>query len=201
MDKKSPEIIELRHRIELSIHRKLKTPSDFEFLVQKVWEEMHETISTSTLKRLWGYVEGASKTRNSTLNLLSRFIGYDDWDDFLNELDCENDIPSEKILTQHIETQHLKEGDTIEVAWLPNRHCLFRYIGNRTFIVEKSSNSKLKVGNTFMCSLFVYEEPLYIENLIQEGHPPIAFVLGNKTGLTLLKLIKGAEENPSDLEH
>lgn len=200
MDKKSPEIIELRHRIELTINRKIKTPSDFDYLVQKVWETMHETISISTLKRLWGYVEGGSKPRNSTLNLLSRFIGYEDWDDFLKALDNENDIPSEKILTEHIETQHLKTGDTIEVAWLPNRHCLFRYLGNRTFIVEKSSNSKLKAGNTFMCSLFVYEEPLYIENLIQEGHPPIAYVVGKKNGLTLLRLIKDIENTPSQQE-
>lgn len=161
---------------------------------------MHETISISTLKRLWGYVDGASKTRNSTLNLLSRFIGYQDWDDFLLSLENENDIPSEKILTQHIETQHLKEGDMIEVAWQPNRHCHFRYLGNRTFFVEKSSNSKLKVGNTFMCSLFVYEEPLYMENLTQEGHPPIAFVVGNKSGLTLLKLTKSTEDESSNQE-
>ena len=176
MDKKSPEITELRHRIELSINRKVKTPTDFDYLSGAVWEQLHETISTSTLKRLWGYVDGASRTRNSTLNLLSRFIGYGDWDDFLKELDNENDVQSEMILTQHIESQHLKEGDMIEVGWQPNRHCLFRYMGNRTFVVEKASNSKLRVGNTFMCSLFVFGEPLYIENLIQEGHPPIAFV-------------------------
>ena len=200
MDKKSPEVVELRHRIELAIHRKLKTPSDFDYLTRKVWEEMHETISISTLKRLWGYVDGASKTRNSTLNLLSRYIGYQDWDDFLLSLENENDIPSEKILTPHIETRHLKEGDMIEVAWQPNRHCHFRYLGNRTFFVEKSSNSKLKVGNTFMCSLFVYEEPLYMENLTQEGHPPIAFVVGNKSGLTLLKLTKSTEDESSNQE-
>lgn len=199
MDKKSPEITELRHRIELSINRKVKTPTDFDYLSGAVWEQLHETISTSTLKRLWGYVDGASRTRNSTLNLLSRFIGYGDWDDFLKELDNENDVQSEMILTQHIESQHLKEGDMIEVGWLPNRHCLFRYMGNRTFVVEKASNSKLRVGNTFMCSLFVFGEPLYIENLIQEGHPPIAFVVGNKNGLTLLELIKSGSTSHEDM--
>lgn len=199
MDKKSPEITELRHRIELSINRKVKTPTDFDYLSGAVWEQLHETISTSTLKRLWGYVDGASRTRNSTLNLLSRFIGYGDWDDFLKELDNENDVQSEMILTQHIESQHLKEGDMIEVGWQPNRHCLFRYMGNRTFVVEKASNSKLRVGNTFMCSLFVFGEPLYIENLIQEGHPPIAFVVGNKNGLTLLELVKSGPTSHEDM--
>ena len=51
-----------------------------------------------------------------------------------------------------------------------------------------------------MCSLFVYEEPLYMENLTQEGHPPIAFVVGNKSGLTLLKLTKSTEDESSNQE-
>lgn len=72
----------------------------------------------------------------------------------------------------------------------PNRHCMFRYLGNRTFIVEESSNSKLKTGDTFACSLFVLGDPLYIDNLIQNGRPPIAFVVGNKSGLTLLEHIQ-----------
>lgn len=189
MNKKSPEITELRHRIELSINRKVKTPADFDFLAGVVWERLHETISPTTLKRLWGYIDGADTTRNSTLNLLSQFLGYQDWDAFLNELENNNEIQSASIISRHILTQDLQPNDIIEVGWQPNRHCIFRYLGNRTFIVEESSNSKLKVGNTFACSLFVLGEPLYIDNLIQNGRPPIAFVVGNKSGLTLLEHI------------
>lgn len=190
MNKKSPEITELRHRIELSINRKVKTPADFDFLAGVVWERLHETISPTTLKRLWGYIDGADTIRNSTLNLLSQFLGYQDWDAFLNELENNNEIQSAIIISRHILTQDLQPNDIIEVGWQPNRHCIFRYLGNRTFIVEESSNSKLKVGNTFACSLFVLGEPLYIDNLIQNGRPPVAFVVGNKSGLTLLELIQ-----------
>lgn len=190
MNKKSPEITELRHRIELSINRKVKTPADFDFLAGVVWERLHETISPTTLKRLWGYIDGADTTRNSTLNLLSQFLGYQDWDAFLNELENNNEIQSASIISRHILTQDLQPNDIIEVGWQPNRHCIFRYLGNRTFIVEESSNSKLKTGDTFACSLFVLGEPLYIDNLIQNGRPPVAFVVGNKSGLTLLELIQ-----------
>lgn len=190
MNKKSPEITELRHRIELSINRKVKTPADFDFLAGVVWERLHETISPTTLKRLWGYIDGADTIRNSTLNLLSQFLGYQDWDAFLNELENNNEIQSAIIISRHILTQDLQPNDIIEVGWQPNRHCIFRYLGNRTFIVEESSNSKLKEGNTFACSLFVLGEPLYIDNLIQNGRPPVAFVVGNKSGLTLLELIQ-----------
>lgn len=72
----------------------------------------------------------------------------------------------------------------------PNKPYMFHYLGNRTFIVEESSNSKLKTGDTFACSLLVLGEPLYIDNLIQNGRPPVAFVVGNKSGLTLLEHIQ-----------
>lgn len=199
MNKRSPEIIELRHRIELSISRKVKTPADFDFLAGVVWERLHETISPTTLKRLWGYIDGADTTRNSTLNLLSKFIGYKDWDGFLKELENNDEIQSATILSRHILTQDLQPADMIEVGWQPNRYCLFRYLGNSVFKVEKSSNSKLKVGDTFMCNLFIMGEPLYMDNLIQEGKPPVAFVVGNKTGLTLLELVKSGSTSHEDV--
>ncbi len=52
MEINSPEIYELRLRIEASIKRKIQTPADFDFLRGIIWERTHEQISTSTLKRL-----------------------------------------------------------------------------------------------------------------------------------------------------
>ena len=59
MQKTCPEISELKQQIEESVGRKMKTSNDFTFLSGAIWERVHENISTSTLKRLWGYVDGA----------------------------------------------------------------------------------------------------------------------------------------------
>ena len=56
--------------------------------------------------------------------------------------------------------------------------------------MEKAENSKLKEGNTFIASLFILGEPLYLNDLVQGKNPPIAFVIGNKDGLTELELLK-----------
>ena len=77
MQKTSPEITELKKRIETSVKRKMKTPTDFIFLSGAVFERTRETMSPTTLKRLWGYIEGADQTRNSTLEILARFLGFD----------------------------------------------------------------------------------------------------------------------------
>ena len=91
MNKYSPEIISLRQDIEKEVRRQIKTPYDFEFLSGVIWERLHESISPTTLKRLWGYIDGADTTRRSTLCLLSKFLGHNDWETYLNHLKmCEN---------------------------------------------------------------------------------------------------------------
>ena len=86
MNKRSPEIASLRLDIEKNVQRKIRTPYDFEYLTGVVWERLHENISPTTLKRLWGYIEGADTTRRTTLCLLAKFLGYADWEEYLQVL-------------------------------------------------------------------------------------------------------------------
>ena len=181
MKKTSPEIHELKKQMELQLKRKMKTPSDFIFLSGVIWERTHENISPTTLKRLWGYIDGADTTRSSTLDILSRALGYQDWDDFLAKIDGLSG--SDIVQSPHLSIDELKADDRVYVSWKPDRRCTFRYLGGSQFIVEKAENSKLKVGNTFNASLFILGEPLFLSNLVQGDNPPVPFVVGNRDGL------------------
>lgn len=187
MKKTSPEIHELKKQVEKRLNRKMKTPSDFIFLSGVIWERTHETMSPTTLKRLWGYIDGADETRSSTLDILSRTLGFSDWDDFLKHLDTGGN--SSPVQSLHFYARDLAPGDRIFVSWKPDRRCTFRYLGDSQFIVEKAENSKLKEGNTFSASLFILGEPLYLSELVQGNNPPVAFVIGNKDGLCELERI------------
>jgi hypothetical protein len=185
-----PEIYELRLRIEASIKRKIETPADFDFLRGIIWERTHEQISTSTLKRLWGYVDGVDNARNSTLNVLSKALGYENWDAFILKLKSENVDNSDLVMSESMSSSDLKIGDRLMIAWQPNRVCRLKYLGDNQFEVMESQNSKLKVGDTFRCGLFILGEPVYINNLRQNngtGEPKL-FVIGNKSGLTKLRV-------------
>lgn len=191
MNINSPEILELRHRIENSVNRKIQTPADFDFLRGIIWDRTHEQISASTLKRIWGYIDGVDETRNSTLNILARSLGYENWDNFIEKLKQEEHNNSDFILSHAIESKNLDLGDTVKIAWQPNRVCLLKYIGNDTFRIEDAINSKLKIGDTFRCSLFILGEPVYINELRQNNgtSEPKLFVIGNKSGLTTLCIV------------
>ena len=82
MDIIDKDIDGLRKSIEAQVDREMRTPKDFDFLSEKIFEKVHQTVSPTTLKRMWGYLSETATPRLSTLNILSQFIGYDNWDAF-----------------------------------------------------------------------------------------------------------------------
>ena len=71
--------------IETMLGRTMRSPKEFDWLAQKIFEVLHESLSVSTLKRLWGYIPSSSAPSLSTLNLLSRFVQYKDFEDFCQQ--------------------------------------------------------------------------------------------------------------------
>lgn len=190
MNKNAPEILQLRLDIENNVARKIRTPYDFEFLTGAIWERLHENISPTTLKRLWGYIEGADTTRRTTLCLLSRFLGYADWEAYLQALKERTDTQSETFCGEGVRTEDLTMGDEIEVAWLPNRVVVFRYRGNMQFEVVESVNAKIQTGDRCSCSFFLLGQPLYIDHLQKGDSTPVSYVAGQRSGLTKVQLRK-----------
>ena len=78
-------LVRLRDVIEETVDRKMKTPKDFDFLAERIFEKIHETVSPTTLKRIWGYLSEPSTPRLSTLDLLAQFVDYKDWEAFCHQ--------------------------------------------------------------------------------------------------------------------
>lgn len=195
MDKNAPQIMILRNAVEQNVKRKMKTPSDFLFLSGVIWERTHETISPTTLKRLWGYIDGADSTRRSTLNLLSRFIGYEDWDAYLAAIDEQAISESDIFQGDGLRAEDLKPGDHVEVTWMPNRRCVFLCLGGQRFAVVENENSKLSVGDTFEAAFFIIGQPMYLDNLVRGDQPPTSYVAGSKSGLVSVKVLSNNSNN------
>ena len=189
MNKFAPEIIQLRQDVETRFGHRLSTPADFELLIADIWQSLHETIALSTLERLWGYVDGANNTRQSTLNILSRFVGCHDWNDYLEQLRTVERGSSHSFIAEGVHTRDLIPGQQIEVTWLPNRRCVFRYLGDMRFEVVESHHSKLHTGDTFLTTFFLKGQPLYIDHLVLTGTSPVSYVAGHNGGLQSISII------------
>ena len=89
-------IARLREMIEGAVERKMKTPKDFDFLSECIFEQFHEKISPTTLKRFWGYLPESGSPRTSTLDILSNFVGYANWKDFCKKKPIEKEEKTQK---------------------------------------------------------------------------------------------------------
>lgn len=161
------------------------TSIDFERLHDRMMERLKEAVGVSTLKRLWGYIDGYATVRESTLDVLCRFAGYPDWHTFVADYcQVESAQTSRRVLSATLMAEQLQVGETLEIGWDPNRRLRLRHEGNGNFAVLEACNSKVKAGDTFHCDRFMLNQPLYIDNLRHGTDEPALFVLGNKGGLT-----------------
>lgn len=175
------DLARLKKEVETLMGRTMKTPRDFDYLSCQILGYMGETISVSTLKRMWGYVKASSKPSLYNLDLLSHMVGYPDWVSFCEqkgELDSSRFFVKSKLMSQALE-----EGEEVKLTWCPGRVVTLSYMGNDIFRVVESVKSKLSEGDTFTCHQFVADEPLYLSNLQHEGMPPCNYVCGQSGGV------------------
>lgn len=170
----------------------IRTPNDFEYLAACIRQRTKQPVSVSTLKRLFGYVPYTAAPRRSTLDILCQYVGYKDFASFEKSESGGGVIESNPLMAKCIRSAELKINQKITVLWNPDRKCTFQYLGNLQFKVTESINSKLCVGDTFACSLFVEGEPLYLENLSMKGLPGLTYVCGSQDGIRIME-----EECPS----
>lgn len=74
---------ELLFAIEAETGLEMRHNKDFITLADLIFKETRENISPTTLKRAWGYISDQNcRTSGMTLDLLSRFLGFDGFYDF-----------------------------------------------------------------------------------------------------------------------
>ena len=179
--------------IQVKYQRGFITPKDFSFLVGEIYSELHEHISVSTLKRLWGYSKYLSSPSTSTLSTLSRLVGFHDWADYVAHRESDTRTSSSEVLSDCIVVSNdLHEGDIVRLTWNPRRICDVEYHGNGEFKVLASQNTSIKVGDWFCCSLIVSGEPLWINNLRSDTRKPVAYVCGKQGGVRF-EILNGDE--------
>lgn len=184
-----PEIAELLLLVEKEYGKALRTTTDFDEFSFYLQKKEFGLISTSTLKRLWGYVNDIHKPRVQTLDLLSRYIGFSFFSVFCDYLKSSSAYNSSFFSAQQIMAKELTPGTELEIGWSPNRYLRLLYKGNTLFEVEEAKQSKLQKGDCFETATFLKGQPLFLPYVLRNGERTSPFIAGRNGGLTLLNCI------------
>ena len=80
----------------------------------------------------------------------------------------------------------MKPGDRMNIIWNPDRNITVRNLGEDLFVIEKSINSKLQVGDRFCCGVFIENEALYLSRLTRGDEVLGAYICGKENGIKYL---------------
>lgn len=167
---------------------KTLSPSDFDFLEHDIKAKLPQSaINAKTLKRFFGYdrTDVTSYIRLYTLDVLSQYVGFENWNVYLEQVRLSEGKGSGDFKGEQIDADDLQIGDTLQIAWQPDRKSTLKYIGNQRFEIIETENSKWQVGDTFFCKHFISGKPLYVDNLTDRNDvlKSAMFVVGERDGI------------------
>lgn len=187
------ELDNLRNDIKetAGLQGKSLSPYDFDMLEQDIREKVAGVvINAKTLKRFFGYdqMDNGSSMRLYTLDVLSQYVGYANWNKYLEHLHLSEGAGSGDFKGKEINAESLQVGDTMQITWLPNRKSTLKYLGNQRFEIIETENSKWQVGDTFICKHFIQGKPLYVNSLTDKDGKlkSVMYMVGEKEGIQIL---------------
>ncbi len=184
-----PEIAELLLQVEKAYAKPLNSSTDFEELSIQLKYKLGMSLSSSTLKRLWGYVNDAHSPRPQTLDVLARYLGHADFKDFCMWLKHTTAYNSSFFSAKRILVEDLNPGMEVEIGWSPNRYLRLRYKGDGLFEVREAKESKLVRGDLFQAVSFLMGQPLFLPYVERGGKRLSPFIAGRNGGLTMLNSV------------
>ena len=175
----------IKAEIERKLGREIRYPLDCEVLAIDIFKQCGEHVSASTLKRFFGFVSN-TEPRLYTLDVLARYIGYKNWDEYLDSLTNKTES-SEFVHIDEISIANLQIGDRYMFCYEPMRKVVFEYLGNLSCKIVEAVNSKLHVGDVIHISTISLEYPLLISSVERNGVPVGSLTVGKVSGITSIQ--------------
>lgn len=175
----------IRQLLESTMKHSLCTAADCEFLTHDIESKTGEHVGVNTIKRMIGLLADERQPRETTLNVLAKYLGFDDWAT-LKEVE-HNSNSAFNAADLDIKASELEAGSKIHFSYLPDREVTLVYRGYSQFVVEQSVNSKLRAGDKLILSHIVDGYPLIVDDVQREGKSLGAFTAGIATGISDVK--------------
>ena len=185
----------IRQKIEARYGKPLRYSKDCEGLANSINKVTLELVSTTTLKRLFGFAKSVEQPRLFTLDVIAAYIGYKDWSSMLANIDQSENIEtsldtklntgdglSNEIHLLHHQISISLATQSINIKKIVN---LCRRLGKLTeifpFIIEMIGIAARQKNIQFLKQVFNLPS-IFDENT--HGHIPIYYV-GQTMGLMM----------------
>lgn len=165
------------------------TPTGYNDLIRQIQQITGNSLSLSSIKRLWGYIPYDGEFSTTTLDILARYNGLRDWESFRKSL-RENPVSDDEsgFHDRNItDTGKYRPGDRIELSWNDGKQCELECVGHMRFRILRAENIKLKTSDTVTLHTLCIGQPVYISDIIRDDIHFTAYVGAKKGGLLSIR--------------
>ena len=159
----------------------LRTSRDCEVLAYDIESALGEHAGVNTMKRLLGFIADERTPRVSTLDVIARYLDYENWDAL--RLADENISNSGFDDADEYLACRFSIGQQVSITYPPNRSLVIEYLGDNQFRVNASENGKLQEGDLLTLTHLVRHYPMIVSDVIRDGQSLGSFTAGKQRGI------------------
>ena len=178
----------LQPKIEERFGEPLLYSQQCEALSQSILDYTGETVSETTLKRIFGFSNRKVNPRKSTLDSIAHYLGYLNWASLNDEYEGAPSI-SDFMEVEEVKSDQLNPGKRILISYLPNRKLVLEFLEGNKFKVISAFKSKLLPGDVLTISQIYKDFELIVSNVEREGKDLGGYVAAKETGITSLEIL------------
>lgn len=178
----------IRQMILEKFNSPLTYPQQCEALAMAIKEATGQTLGTTTLKRMMGFVSGPASPRPSSLDIIAQYLGYPDYSLLAKDLGEDAEI-SDFRAVESIDSADLEPGEQIQITYNPNRVLVLTYIGENKYVVNESHGSKILKGDKLMVAGFYVGFELLVSDVERGGRHLGSYQAAKQGGLTGVEIV------------
>lgn len=178
----------IRQMILDKFNSPLTYPQQCEALAMAIKEATGQTLGTTTLKRMLGFVNGPKSQRPSSLDIIAQYLGYPDYNMLSKDLGEDTEI-SDFRAVESIDSADLCEGEQLQITYDPNRVLVLSYLGDNKYLVNESRGSKLIKGDKLIIAGFYVGFELLITDVERGGEHLGSYQAAKQGGLTSVEIL------------
>ena len=174
----------IRKLIEEKPGNALNSSSACERLALDIESNIGERLGFTTIKRLLGFTSEQAEPRQSTLDILAGYIGFNSYkelEDAINNIG-DSDFDSH---AESVHSSRLPAEAEINLSYSPNRRLKLKHVNDDEFVVMESLNGSLKSGDIVFVDSFTSGLPMIAKDVIRNGERLGRYVAGGKFGINI----------------
>lgn len=183
---------EILNRIRQAAGLDMTSSSDFETLAQAIRDKTGDSLGVNTLKRLFGFKTKRLEPRQSTMDIIARFLGKPNYKSLVRELGNDADT-SMFTPVDGIEVQNLKEGDLVRITYNPDRVFCLKYLGDFHFIVNEVNGSQnIKKGDILTITQILTGHRFVAAHVVRDNEDLGGYESAKENGVKSVEIITPA---------